>query len=108
MYKILGFEIFETIILVLVGLGIVVFFIKVGTNSKQWMEKWKDMKNDREEKKYQAYCNKFGATATTSSAHHTGPKSKTKNKTRMHAGKLSYESGDPVDDFYQNSDEGTV
>ena len=88
----------------LLAIGIIVGCIKIGTNSKEWIRKYKDMKLAREEKKYAAYCNR----ATTSSVHHQGPASRTKTKTRMQGGKLSYQSGDPVSDYFQNSDEGTA
>ena len=109
-FKVLGFEIFETIVLVLIAIGMIVGCIRIGTNSKEWIRKYKDMKLARQERKYAAYCNK---QASTSSAHNPGPASRTRTKTRMDGGKLSYQSGDPVSaNFGQKvemeSDEGTV
>ena len=109
-FKVLGFEIFETIVLVLIAIGMIVGCIKIGTKSKEWIKKYKDMKLARQERKYAAYCNK---QASTSSAHNPGPVSRTRTKTRMDGGKLSYQSGDPVSDnlgqkVEMESDEGTA
>ena len=71
-------EIFEIIILTLGGIGIIVIFIRMGTESMNWIKKWKELKAAREEKKYREYCAKFDAT--TSSVHHTGPKRITKTR----------------------------
>ena len=101
-YKILGFEIFEIIILTLVCIGIIVLFIRMGSESKNWIQKWKDMKTAREEKKYRDYANKFGASV---SSNNPGPKSANKTRKRNNSGKLSYEKGDPVEEYYNHSDE---
>ena len=109
-YKVLGFEVFESIVLVLIAIGMIVGCVKIGTNAKDWIRKYKDMKLAKQEKKYAAYCNR---QASTSSTHHSGPASRTRTKTRMDGGKLSYQSGDRVSDFFSQkvemeSDEDTV
>ena len=106
-YKIMGFEIFETIVLVLIAIGMIVGCVKIGTNSREWIKKYKDMQQAKREKKYAAYL------ASTSSAHNAGPASRTKTKTRMDGGKLSYQTGDPVSASFgqkmeMDSDEGSV
>ena len=93
-YKVLGFEVFESIILVLIAVGMIVGCVKIGTNSKDWIKKYKEMKLAKQEKKYAAYCSRL---ASTSTIHHSGPASRTKNKTRMDGGKISYQAGDPVE-----------
>ena len=102
-YKILGFEVFETIILSLVFIGIIVLFVKMGLESKNWIQKYRDMKQAREEKKYRDYANKYGANATSG----PGPK-KSKNCKRNSSWKLSYEKGDPMEEDYNHSDEDQV
>ena len=61
------------------------------------------MKQAREEKKYRDYANKFGANATSG----PGPK-RSKNSKRNSSGKTSYEKGDPVEEYYNHSDEDQV
>ena len=57
----------------------------------------------REEKKYWDYANKYGANATSG----PGPK-RSKNRKRKNSGKLTYEKGDPMEKYYNHSDEDQV
>ena len=97
-YQLLGFEIFELIILTLVGIGIWYGFIRLSGEGKNWIKKWKENKASREEKKYREYCAKF--ESTTSKVHHVGPKGRTRTKTRnlfepnQPDNKITYEKGD--------------
>ena len=87
-YKLLGFEVFEAIILSLIFRGIIVIFVKIGMESRNWIQKYREMKHAREEQKYKDYAKKFGTKSTAG----PGPK-RTKNRKRHSSEKLSYEKG---------------
>ena len=97
-YQLLGFEVFELIILTLVGISICYGFIRLSGEGKNWIKKWKENKASCEEKKYKEYCARF--ESTTSKVHHVGPKEGTRTKTgnlaepRQTAETITYEKGD--------------
>jgi hypothetical protein len=61
--KWLGFEIFEIIVLTLIGIGILVIGFKCSTQSKTWLEKWKQSRSDAKQKKFEKWKAQMESTA---------------------------------------------
>ena len=61
--KWLGFEIFELIVLTLIGIGILVIGFKCSTESKTWFEKWKQSRSDAKQKKFEKWKAQMESTA---------------------------------------------
>ena len=85
----LGFEIFELIVLTLIGIGILFIGFKCSTESKTWWARWKQSKSEAKQKKFEKWKAQMESTApaTTStkgrgSVH--GNKSFTEIKTFEH------------------------
>jgi hypothetical protein len=59
----LGFEIFELIVLTLIGIGILFIGFRCSTESKTWYQKWKQSRSDAKQKKFEKWKAQMESTA---------------------------------------------
>ena len=63
----LGFEIFELIVLTLIGIGILFVGFRCSTECKTWYQKWKQSRIDANQKKFEKWKTQFDSTNPTTS-----------------------------------------
>ena len=105
----LGFELFEVIILSLLGIGVIFAGYKMITEGKTWLKKWKENATEREEAKFE----KMRARLEASTSRGSGDTKKERRRTRdeIRADRtarlkyeLSYEKGDNMKKEYVEED----
>ena len=68
----LGFEIFELIVLTLIGIGILFVGFKCSTECKMWYQKWKQSRIDANQKKFEKWKTQFDSTNPITSTNGRG------------------------------------
>jgi hypothetical protein len=63
----LGFEIFELIILTIIGIGILFIGFRCSTNCKTWYQKWKESRREANQKKFEKWKAQFDTTTPSTS-----------------------------------------
>ena len=77
----LGFEIFELIVLTLIGLAILYLGFRCSTESKTWYQKYKQAKVTAQQKKFEKWKAQFDSTNPTTSSKGRGPVNKVYTET---------------------------
>ena len=101
----LGFEIFEIIMLTLLGIGLLYAGFRMTTEGKLMFAKWKDARKTAEERKFEKMRAKYEASTSMRGRGNVKlePKRETKRGSKRDSKDLaSYEKGDD----YQSDDEG--
>ena len=95
----LGFEIFEIIMLTLLGIAVIYMGFRMTTEGKTWFKKWKEARKIAKERKFEKMRAKYDATTSKrgTSKVHVETKREPKREPKRESDLVTYEKGDDYD-----------
>lgn len=95
----LGFEIFEIIMLTLLGIAVIYMGFRMTTEGKTWFKKWKEARKIAKERKFEEMRAKYDATTSKrgTSKVHVETKREPKREPKRESDLVTYEKGDDYD-----------
>ena len=91
----LGFEIFEIIMLTLLGIAVIYMGFRMTTEGKTWFKKWKEARKIAKERKFEKMRAKYDAT--TSKRTNKVDVETSKREPKRESDLVTYEKGDDYD-----------